>query len=112
MTCRLSCLSQVMTMMMMMKNPFQRKSTIQMSISGMLAVQAGRIQQVQVGSSRQARIGRAQQAQAGKILNGLRGITGMAKTSSTKTQMVGGRTTQAEEKMIKMVNAKSFTGTM
>ena len=57
-------------------------------------------------------LGRAQ-AQVGKILSGLSGATGTPRTSSTKTQMIGGGTTQAEEKMTKMVKAKStFTGTM
>ena len=79
---------------------------IQINISGMLAAQAGKIQQAQVGSSQQVRLGRALQAQVGKIHNGLCGTIGIAKTSSAGTQKIGGRTTKAEEKMIKMVNIK------
>ena len=58
-----------------------------------------------VGNSQQARLARTLQAQVGKTHNGSNGITGIAKTSSTRTQ-IGGRTTKAEEKMIKMVNIK------
>ena len=65
-----------------------------MLISGMLATQA------QVGSNLPGRA----QAQVGKILSGLNGAT--PRTSSTKTQKIGGGTTQAEEKMTKMVSGK------
>ena len=78
----------------------RKMSTIQTRISGMLA------KQVRVGSG----LTGTTQARVGKILNGLNGTP---RNSSTKTWMIGGRTTKVVEKMTKMVKAKSsFAGSM
>ena len=80
--------------MMVKKKMALRKSMIQMLISGMLAAQAGKIQQAPVGSSQQVLPGRALQAQVGKILIGSSGMAGIATTNSTRTQKTGGDTTK------------------
>ena len=66
----------------------QRKSRPLMLVSGMMATTT------QVGSNLPGRA----QAQVGKILSGLSGAIGTPRIS-TKTQMIGGTTAQAEEKM-------------
>ena len=105
-TCRLLSLSQAFNKPPLKKRrkvqrKIQRKKSVTLKpISGMLAI-------TQAGNSL---AGKAQ-VQAGKVST--RYGTTTTPMTSTRMKMIGGRTTLAEEKMIKMVKAKrTFAGIM